>query len=385
MLTGLVEKGRSKCELYFPLGEENKLKDEVKISNTSNCRRLSPFSTSNLTDSSEDECMPDIVETNVLSFGPFTIKYMGKEVLGECVIRTLELNKNVIRKQGIQGESRLLYHYWYPNWADHKLANPEQVLKIALRVLGLEKDSKHSSTTESTSSEPLESDSSATASRFDNNFLFDGDLTLEKNLTICGNMPDASATTKNQKPNSLEQDKDTNASTQDLSTRNTLVITQDKLTLDLSRPQDRTTLDLSAQDDKNGTTQDNIDAKLLLLPNFNNPLLHDNKTIEALNLTDDKVFSFDIDTEKNKNKFTFEPETAKKIEISPIAVHCSAGIGRTGCFLAILNGIQQLRSNYNVDILAIVCSLRLNRGGMVQTAEQYELIHRVLSLYADIF
>lgn len=67
----------------------------------------------------------------------------------------------------------------------------------------------------------------------------------------------------------------------------------------------------------------------------------------------------------------------------PVVVHCSAGIGRTGCFLAILNGMQQLRSNYNVDVLAILCSLRLNRGGLVQTAEQYELIHRVLTLYCD--
>lgn len=68
----------------------------------------------------------------------------------------------------------------------------------------------------------------------------------------------------------------------------------------------------------------------------------------------------------------------------PVVVHCSAGIGRTGCFLAVLNGMQQLRCNYNVDVLAILCSLRLNRGGLVQTAEQYELVHRVLSLYSDL-
>ncbi|KAL3270869.1 hypothetical protein HHI36_021385 [Cryptolaemus montrouzieri] len=67
----------------------------------------------------------------------------------------------------------------------------------------------------------------------------------------------------------------------------------------------------------------------------------------------------------------------------PLVVHCSAGIGRTGCFLAVLNGIQQLRNSMNVDVLAILCSLRLNRGGMVQTAEQYELIHRVLNLFAE--
>lgn len=65
-------------------------------------------------------------------------------------------------------------------------------------------------------------------------------------------------------------------------------------------------------------------------------------------------------------------------------LHCSAGIGRTGCLAAILNGLGQLRSNageVSVDVLGIVCNLRLQRGGMVQNSEQYELIHRSLCLY----
>lgn len=71
-------------------------------------------------------------------------------------------------------------------------------------------------------------------------------------------------------------------------------------------------------------------------------------------------------------------------------IHCSAGIGRTGCLAAILNGLGQIRANSSntltgegtsVDILGIVCNLRLQRGGMVQNSEQYELIHRSLCLY----
>lgn len=65
----------------------------------------------------------------------------------------------------------------------------------------------------------------------------------------------------------------------------------------------------------------------------------------------------------------------------PIIVHCSAGIGRTGCLIAILNGIKQLTNEHKVDVLGIVCNMRLNRGGMVQNSEQYELIHKVLCLY----
>lgn len=78
-------------------------------------------------------------------------------------------------------------------------------------------------------------------------------------------------------------------------------------------------------------------------------------------------------------------------------IHCSAGIGRTGCLAAILNGLRQMRcsntaaaapttsittaSSATVDVLGIVCNLRLQRGGMVQNSEQYELIHRALCLY----
>uniref|UniRef100_A0A182S5M6 Tyrosine-protein phosphatase domain-containing protein n=1 Tax=Anopheles maculatus TaxID=74869 RepID=A0A182S5M6_9DIPT len=153
-------------------------------------------------------------------------------------------------------------------------------------------------------------------------------------------------------------------------------------------------------------------------------------------------------------------------------IHCSAGIGRTGCLIAILNGLRQLRLSVmahqrrqqqrkqaqqtvaacqddpvsdgpktaadelqdeleqslplppvpdgpearrksatslltltagngsfrgqrggeagtlqresgQVDILGIVCNLRLQRGGMVQNSEQYELIHRALCLYLE--
>lgn len=71
-------------------------------------------------------------------------------------------------------------------------------------------------------------------------------------------------------------------------------------------------------------------------------------------------------------------------EWPPAVVHCSAGIGRTGCFIAILNGIKQLLVEQKVDVLGIVCNMRLNRGGMVQNSEQYELIHKVLCLFESV-
>ncbi|XP_053439605.1 receptor-type tyrosine-protein phosphatase R isoform X2 [Nycticebus coucang] len=65
----------------------------------------------------------------------------------------------------------------------------------------------------------------------------------------------------------------------------------------------------------------------------------------------------------------------------PVVVHCSAGIGRTGCFIATSIGCQQLKEEGVVDVLRIVCQLRVDRGGMVQTSEQYEFVHHALCLY----
>ncbi|XP_042538288.1 LOW QUALITY PROTEIN: tyrosine-protein phosphatase non-receptor type 7 [Dipodomys spectabilis] len=76
-----------------------------------------------------------------------------------------------------------------------------------------------------------------------------------------------------------------------------------------------------------------------------------------------------------------DPESAASA--GPIVVHCSAGIGRTGCFIAIRIGCQQLKARGEVDILGIVCQLRLDRGGMIQTAEQYQFLHHTLALYAS--
>eukprot|EP00066_Takifugu_rubripes_P004222 XP_003967439.1 PREDICTED: tyrosine-protein phosphatase non-receptor type 5 [Takifugu rubripes] len=65
----------------------------------------------------------------------------------------------------------------------------------------------------------------------------------------------------------------------------------------------------------------------------------------------------------------------------PTVVHCSAGIGRTGCFIATSILCKQLRTEGVADILRTMCQLRLDRGGMIQTCEQYQFVHHVLSLY----
>ncbi|XP_029502000.2 tyrosine-protein phosphatase non-receptor type 7-like isoform X1 [Oncorhynchus nerka] len=63
-------------------------------------------------------------------------------------------------------------------------------------------------------------------------------------------------------------------------------------------------------------------------------------------------------------------------------VHCSAGIGRTGCFIASSIGCLQLKHTSKADVLGIVCKLRLDRGGMIQTSEQYQFLYLTLAQYS---
>ncbi|KAM6925401.1 tyrosine-protein phosphatase non-receptor type 7-like [Xenentodon cancila] len=78
----------------------------------------------------------------------------------------------------------------------------------------------------------------------------------------------------------------------------------------------------------------------------------------------------------------FQPITGPSPGPGPVVVHCSAGIGRTGCFIASSIGCQQLRESGQVDILEAVCQLRLDRGGMIQTTEQYQFLYSTLAQYS---
>ncbi|CAI9564521.1 unnamed protein product [Staurois parvus] len=48
-------------------------------------------------------------------------------------------------------------------------------------------------------------------------------------------------------------------------------------------------------------------------------------------------------------------------DVGPVIVHCSAGIGRTGCFIATTILCKQLKNEGTVDILRTTCQLRLDR------------------------
>eukprot|EP00039_Didymoeca_costata_P031375 m.34436 g.34436 ORF g.34436 m.34436 type:complete len:397 (+) comp8723_c0_seq2:118-1308(+) len=68
---------------------------------------------------------------------------------------------------------------------------------------------------------------------------------------------------------------------------------------------------------------------------------------------------------------------------APILVHCSAGIGRTGTFMAIDMGMRELQGEWRVtDIKGNVRKMRTERAGSVQTPVQYKFVHQALHEYA---
>jgi protein tyrosine phosphatase len=64
--------------------------------------------------------------------------------------------------------------------------------------------------------------------------------------------------------------------------------------------------------------------------------------------------------------------------MGPIICHCSAGTGRTGAYIGIMNSLDRLINKEDLDILGLVGSLRQQRRKMVFTNTQYKFLHRVM-------
>ncbi|XP_049536217.1 tyrosine-protein phosphatase 69D isoform X2 [Anopheles darlingi] len=78
-------------------------------------------------------------------------------------------------------------------------------------------------------------------------------------------------------------------------------------------------------------------------------------------------------------KFINRINSEYSLQRGPILVHCSAGVGRTGTFVALDTLMQQLHEEGQVFIFNTVCDMRYQRNFLVQSLKQYIFLYRALA------
>jgi len=123
------------------------------------------------------------------------------------------------------------------------------------------------------------------------------------------------------------------------------------------------------------TTKNEVDKAMLYNGNANGP----NHPFSILRADVTKKM-------KGKNFENKAENTGSSSQAGPLLVHCSAGVGRTGTFIAIDMMMDRLRwfgINSEIDIYGTVQHIRNYRPCTVQTAGQYEFIYKAMKCYVQ--
>ncbi len=108
MITKLIERNKSKCELYFP--------DD------------------NLQSVEYDEILITVKQINY--FQDYEIRQLIVQVRNEMKFFNKKKFSNFIFEyEQKNNETRIIYHYWYTAWPDHNLPeNPNALIKLIKQV-----------------------------------------------------------------------------------------------------------------------------------------------------------------------------------------------------------------------------------------------------------
>ncbi|XP_046562318.1 uncharacterized protein LOC124271261 [Haliotis rubra] len=79
-------------------------------------------------------------------------------------------------------------------------------------------------------------------------------------------------------------------------------------------------------------------------------------------------------------EFMWRVKVTTRHKTQPIIVHCSAGIGRTGTYIAIESLVDQAAAEGCVDVVSFVSNMRGQRKNMIQTKEQYLFLYQAVAM-----
>ncbi|XP_071101059.1 receptor-type tyrosine-protein phosphatase epsilon-like [Haliotis cracherodii] len=80
-------------------------------------------------------------------------------------------------------------------------------------------------------------------------------------------------------------------------------------------------------------------------------------------------------------EFISKVKVTSREQTQPIIVHCSAGIGRTGTYIAVEGLMEQAKTEGVVDVVSIASNMRRQRTNMIQTKEQYLFVYQAMAMW----